>query len=330
MIIAKCPLRISLVGGSTDLQEFVDTYGSGSVISFPCNLYTYITLFSDKNGYNKKEGEYIVNYSRRESSSDLGDIQNDIVREALKYFEYSPCTISFNTDVFSAGSGLASSSSYTVALVKALFRSVGVHMADNAEICQKALEIERRFNPLTGYQDTYGCGLGLFKRMDFIKTGESTRVTTKILSDELFNSYDCYLIYTGINRSSTKILNTLDLEKAQSLLPLVRETETAIKRERYKDVFKIINEGWSLKKETSKDIASNKDLIELDEKLTSLDSVLGHKLCGAGGGGYFLVFTEKDANISDSINNFEDISFKIIPDKNGVQVCNIAGRVSIL
>ena len=60
MIISRCPLRISLVGGSTDLQEFIDHHGRGSVISLACNLYTYVTLFHDKNGFNTFFNKYII------------------------------------------------------------------------------------------------------------------------------------------------------------------------------------------------------------------------------------------------------------------------------
>jgi D-glycero-alpha-D-manno-heptose-7-phosphate kinase len=335
MIVAKCPLRISLIGGSTDLQEFINENGRGAVVSFPCNLYTYISLFSDKNGYNHAEGEYIINYTRRESAQDLNKIKNDIAREAIKEFEtqnaYGPMSVSFNTDVFSVGSGLASSSSYTVAMVKALYRMTGIHTMDNIEVCARALSIERKFNPLTGYQDTYGCGLGGLKKLEFLKTKEDeVRVVTKIIGEALFENHDCHLIYTGQSRDSTGILNTIDLNRVKELLPLVDEFENALRRERYKDVFRIINEGWKLKKETSKAIASTRNVLELDKKLSTLESVLAHRLCGAGAGGYFLAITEKGTDLSSSIKDFKNISFKIDVDKSGAQVCNIGGKVVIM
>ena len=55
MIISHCPLRVSLFGGSTDNPYFVEKYGYGSVISFSCNLKTYITLHEDKIGYNHNQ-----------------------------------------------------------------------------------------------------------------------------------------------------------------------------------------------------------------------------------------------------------------------------------
>ena len=61
MIISKCPLRISLVGGSTDLQGFIDKFGMGSAISFPPNLYTYININN-----NISTEKWIINYSKSE------------------------------------------------------------------------------------------------------------------------------------------------------------------------------------------------------------------------------------------------------------------------
>ena len=60
MIVSKCPLRVSLVGGSTDLQGFIDQYGIGSVISFPHNLYTYITI-----NENISTETWKINYSNK-------------------------------------------------------------------------------------------------------------------------------------------------------------------------------------------------------------------------------------------------------------------------
>ena len=78
MIISHCPLRVSLFGGSTDNPYFVEKYGYGSVISFACNLKTYITLHEDKIGYNHNQNKYIINYSKREETEFIGDIQNEL------------------------------------------------------------------------------------------------------------------------------------------------------------------------------------------------------------------------------------------------------------
>lgn len=101
MIIAKCPLRVSMVGGSTDLQAFIDKYERGSVISFPSTLFTYITV------HDNHTDKYIINYSKKEEVDNATEIKNDVAREVLVYFDIGPVTVTFNTDILSEGSGLA-------------------------------------------------------------------------------------------------------------------------------------------------------------------------------------------------------------------------------
>ena len=61
MLVASCPLRISLFGGSSDNPYFVEKYGYGSVISFTCDLKTYVTISQDRIGYNREKHKYIIN-----------------------------------------------------------------------------------------------------------------------------------------------------------------------------------------------------------------------------------------------------------------------------
>lgn len=164
MIIASCPLRISLFGGSTDNPYFVDKFGYGSVISFTCDLKTYVTISQDKFGFNRDQHKYIINYSRREEVSTIEEIQNDVVRVVLEYFNMPPVQVTLTSDAYSQGSGLASSSSYIISLIKACTLFLNNQMTD-VEICKLAYELELKFNPYCGYQDPYGCGIGGFKRI---------------------------------------------------------------------------------------------------------------------------------------------------------------------
>ena len=94
MLIASCPLRISLFGGSTDNPYFVEKYGRGSVISFTSNLKTYVTISQDKFGFNKDKHKYIINYSKREEVSTINEIQNEVVRTVLDHYNLSLIHIS--------------------------------------------------------------------------------------------------------------------------------------------------------------------------------------------------------------------------------------------
>ena len=78
MFISKCPVRISLAGGSTDLDAYLQKYNTGSVICFSANIYCYINLNTDKLGLNGLDNKYVINYMKREVVSSAEDIKNDI------------------------------------------------------------------------------------------------------------------------------------------------------------------------------------------------------------------------------------------------------------
>jgi D-glycero-alpha-D-manno-heptose-7-phosphate kinase len=226
--IASCPLRVSLFGGSTDNPYFVEKYGKGSVISFTSNLKTYITLHEDKLGYNMQGCKYIVNYSKREETEFIGDIKNELVRIVLNYFGCLPLTVSMTSDAYSQGSGLASSSSYIISLIKCISMFMDLHLTD-IEICELALQLEQEMNPYCGYQDPYGCGIGGFKKIDFEKGGI---IKYDFLSTELFKHYDAHLVFTGITRNSKNVLKdvTENIDKSLPLLKTVDDAYYALKR----------------------------------------------------------------------------------------------------
>ena len=279
MIISKCPLRISLIGGSTDLQGFIDKFGKGSVISFPSNLYTYITI-----NKNITDSNYKINYSTSEKTLNPKTIKNDIAREVIQHFNLPPIIMSFNSDIPSSGSGLASSSSYLIACIAAACEFTNTNLSQ-AEICKLALKLERNFNPLTGYQDPYGCGIGGLKKYNFYKN----QITQELLSSSVINNYNLYLIPTDIKRSSTKILNTINYDKSYHLLKLVNDLKQNLNNEI--QFFDIFNKGWESKKQSSSLIV-NKEILLKEEMIKKAWNIKGIKLCGAGGGGYFLVFTK--------------------------------------
>lgn len=299
MIISKCPLRVSLVGGSTDLQSFIDTYDMGSVISFPCSLYTYITL-------NKRfDGMYRINYTHTETAKWPTQIQNDIAREVIKYFNLPPVTIAFNCDIPATGSGLATSSSYTIALVEAVNLFLKLNLSQ-FEVCELALKIERKFNKLTGYQDPYGCGLGGLKRLIFKSGISKVDVSYYNIPANILNGTSMYLVPTTIERSSQSILSTIDTGRSKLLLNTVDELEKSLDNKN--DFYRILNSSWELKKSTSLEIMNN-ELDKIESDLKSKYDIDGLKLCGAGGGGFFLVLY--DGVIPDC--------YKITIDNKGVQ-----------
>lgn len=310
MIISHCPLRISLFGGSTDNPFFVEKFGYGSVISFTCDLKTYVTISQDKFGFNRDQHKYIINYSRREEVSTIDEIENDVVRVVLDYFEMPPIQVTLTSDAYSQGSGLASSSSYIISLIKACTLFLDIQITD-IEICKIAYELELKFNPYCGYQDPYGCGIGGFKRIEFLKGGI---VKYDFLSTKLFDSYDTHLVFTGVTRNSKNVLKdvTDNIDKAKPLLVTLDKSYSAIYSNDYGKFLNYLNKSWIQKKKTSSTITENISIQEMDSFLNENDTVIAYKLCGAGNGGFFLVFSEKgNLNIP-----YESVKVDVTP--NGV------------
>lgn len=318
MIVTSCPLRISLAGGSTDLEDFIASNGHGSVISFPSNLRTYISFHSDILGINRLKNNYVINYSEREERTSIQEIKNDVARVVLDYFDCGPVGCSFTSDVFSSGSGLASSSSYLVSLIKAAALHKGVGLSD-FEICKLALGLERKFNPLTGQQDTYGCGMGSLKKLTFYA---NRGPTINYLPVNLFKELEMYLLFTDIRRSSTKVLNGVKNKGTKDRIPLlsmVEETEKAILNTDKKKFYDCIREGWRLKQKTSPLVMQNSKLRELDDLLNETDNIKAHRLCGAGNGGFFLLFTERGAQLGEKIDSLNKPVIKVTISEDGVR-----------
>ena len=165
-----------------------------------------------------------------------------------------------------------------------------LHMTD-IEICELAYQLELEMNPYCGYQDPYGCGIGGFKRIEFERGGI---VKYDFLPTELFKKYDAHLIFTGVTRNSKNVLQevTNNIDKSLPLLKTVNDAYDALKKEDYNEFLNLLNRSWQEKKDTSSIITENKTIRDIDKVLNDNKTVIAHKLCGAGNGGFFLTFSE--------------------------------------
>ena len=303
LIIASTPLRISLLGGSTDLEDFIEFNGDGKVISFPINLYTYISINE------RYDGKFLVQYSKKEYVKSVTDIKNDVVRVVLEHFHIdTPLTITLTADIPSDGSGMAASSSFTLSMIKAISTFKKINLSD-MEICLLGLELERKFNPLTGRQDTVGCGIKGFKYLNFLN-GEPTPII-KFYSNEYFNNHYFYLVSVGQGRSSTSVLESLGLEKRLNLYNTVKDGDENIRKNKFESLNTLILNSWEDKKETSP-LVMNDDISRIENIIKNTNGVLSYRLCGAGNGGYMLV-------VSKNKIKFDEFNIKIDIDNRGMK-----------
>ena len=204
------------------------------------------------------------------------------------------------------GSGLAASSSYLIAMIHAISRYEGIPITD-AGICRLALRLEREFNPLTGQQDPYGCGMPGFKRMFF---NSSMSPKFEYYDASFLDNFQIYLFPTMIPRSSTSVLKTVDIDRVHHSYQLVHQMHASIESRDINKFLHIINKGWENKKKTSSHILSNQSLLSWDDSLIRSEYVLAHRLCGAGGGGYFAIFTTPG---TVKVFDNEDLNNQLIP-----------------
>ena len=308
MIIASCPLRVSLLGGSTDLEDFINENQSGQVIIFPINLYTYVNL-------NKRhDNNLLIQYAHTEKLpiKNINDIKNDVVRVVLKYFNITtPLTITLTADIPSHGSGLASSSSFMISMIKAISVFKELDLSD-IEICNIALKLERIFNPLVGRQDPYGCGLKGFKHLYFEK---NKKPLINLYNHSYFKSFNLNLVPVGKGRKSTDVLKSLDINKRKILYKDVIKGDIFINNLHFDKLNQLISKGWKNKKATSP-LISNEDVIKTENYLEHYNEfkencIKSYKLCGAGNGGYMLVISNKTCGFNTGI--------KVTIDNRGIK-----------
>src|ERR1700719_1814319 len=113
MIIVRSPLRITLGGGGTDLPSYYRDH-SGFLVAAAIDKYVYITL------HRTFQPGYIVKYSELERVERVGDIRHPIVRAAIELVGADDCIEIASMADIPAGTGLGSSGSFTIALLRAL------------------------------------------------------------------------------------------------------------------------------------------------------------------------------------------------------------------
>ena len=172
MIFVRTPLRISLVGGGSDLPAFYENYSPGGVVSFTIDKYVYIAV-------NRKFDQDIrISYSLTENVADVACIQHELVRECLIRMGISEgIEIISVADIPGKGTGLGSSSAFTVGLLNALnqYRILysGADYEPIIDVAETAceIEIEKCGKPI-GRQDQYACAYGGMNYFRFYKGGK--------------------------------------------------------------------------------------------------------------------------------------------------------------
>ena len=144
MIITRSPMRISLGGGGTDLPSYYREHG-GFVLSAAIDKYVYITL------HETFQPEFLIKYSATEVVQTVDEIKHPIIREALRMVPVSaPHLEIVSLSDIPAGTGLGSSGSFTVALLRAL-HTLNKEFVPRQELAEQALSLIHISEPTRPY-----------------------------------------------------------------------------------------------------------------------------------------------------------------------------------
>lgn len=294
MIITKTPFRISFSGGGSDIKNFYENYG-GCVLSTSINKYMYISI------HPYFDSEFIsLKYSANELVKNAKDIKHSIFNQVLRDMELKGIEITSTADV-PGGTGLGSSSTFTVGLLNTLYSYIGKYVAKGRlakEACE--VEIDKLHSPI-GKQDQYAAAFGGLNFIQFHQN-DTVSVSPIIMKGETYTHLENNLIlfYTGTTRNANVILseqkkNISQAEKTKTLLQmcnLTKEMKNALEQNDLTSFGDFLDEEWKLKKTLAAGI-TNSD-IDNAYDIAMKYGAKGGKLLGAGGGGFLLLYCEKD------------------------------------
>ena len=323
MIVTKTPFRVTLGGGGTDLPSYYNENG-GFIFSMGITQYMYVFL-------NKSNLDNMIrlHYTKSEEVENISELKHELAREALKLHKTdSAIEISSLADI-PAGTGVGSSSSYLVGLLNAIRNFKGESTIPKLlaeEACKIELDILKKG---IGKQDQYMAAYGGLTVLNIHKNGKVNVEQLELKENEKaeFVSKN-HIYYTGFRREAEKIL----YEQNQSMLSKNNTTDKQIKKQSLdeiksigKDILEFFKERdfekignlfdkhWINKIKLSKKI-SNSEIDSLYEYVKKNFNVRGGKIIGAGGGGFILLYCDKEGHLLDEFmikNGYMRLNYQI-------------------
>lgn len=293
-VIVKTPLRISLFGGGTDYREYFERNG-GAVLGGTIDKYIYIVCLPMSP---VAETRYRLTYSKVEAIDHIADIQHPVIREVLKDEGYDePFNLAVISDI-PGGSGLGSSSTFTVGFLN-LVRHLKGQSPTKSDLARAAVRVESQLlQERVGVQDQYHGAFGGFSLYEFHK--DNTSISPIQMSTEFRARLNdsIVLVHTKRYRSASTILEE-QVQKTrdgkvdndlEAIKALCYEARTLFRGKNPDtdliEIGRMLSETWRIKRSLSSSV-SNADLDEIYDRSMALGAY-GGKLAGAGGGGFFM------------------------------------------
>jgi D-glycero-alpha-D-manno-heptose-7-phosphate kinase len=323
MIICRTPTRISFFGGGTDYPKWYLENG-GEVLSTTINKYSYITIRHLPKFFNYK---YRIRYYKTEETQTVEEIQHPSVRECARFLDLNEgFEIAHNSDL-PAGSGLGSSSTFTVGMLHAI-HALQNYMPTKRELALNAIHVEQQLiGEAVGSQDQVAAAWGGFNKISF--SSENTFELDPIImeKDRLVELQSKLLLcFTGFARSAPEIAlhqikETSSRHKELSEMQSLTKEAFSILRSKapIDDFGGLLDTQWKIKKSLTNKISN--PLIDEIYSAGINAGASGGKLLGAGGGGFMLFYAHpsKHQSIKASLKEklfvpfrFENTGSKIV------------------
>ncbi|MEO5363161.1 MAG: hypothetical protein H7838_06005 [Magnetococcus sp. DMHC-8] len=314
-VTTMTPVRISFAGGGTDLREYYER-DFGAVLSTTIDQYVYVTV--------KRHGgifqqAYRLNYAETEIVHSLDEIRNDIMRECLRLVPVEPPLYVSTVGDLPAYSGLGSSSSFAVGLLRAL-HVMRREPVGQAQVMEEAahIEIDILKNPI-GKQDHAAAAFGGFNYIRFLANGSVGIEPINLSHHNLQTLFQHMQLYwTGISRKSSEVLSEQkqcmddNLDSLDQMRDQARELHDMLRTDRL-DVGAFgrkLDEGWRMKRSLASKV-SNQTIDDWYEKAMACGA-LGGKICGAGGGGFLmlLVAPDRQERIREALKDLQEVPIR--------------------
>jgi D-glycero-alpha-D-manno-heptose-7-phosphate kinase len=316
MIVSRTPLRVSFVGGGSDFEDFY-RHTPGAVVTTTIRKYIYITV-------NRKfDSKIRASYSITEMVDSVDEVRHELIRECLKKLDIDGAIeITSISDIPSQGTGLGSSSSYSVGLLKALYAYRNQHVGAE-RIARDACEIEiGRCGKPIGKQDQYIAAYGGLQYVQFNPDGSVfvDPIVCSLGTRQRLES-DLLLLYTGMTRSANPILaehkrnlsSVTHREALQHLVRLAGSFRDALTANDLSSVGEILHEGWMVKKMMAQE--STNPRIDGWYDTARANGAIGGKITGAGGGGFLLLYApaEEHPRICRALPELRPVPIRLEP-----------------
>lgn len=294
-VYVRSPLRVSFVGGGTDLESYYAQHQPGHVVSAAIDLYVYAAM-KDMFDVNVR-----VHHAEIETEPIASRIQHAYTRVALEEFGlFRGVEVILTSDIMTTGSGLGASSSIMASLIACCASMRDMPLPEKHEFAELVYELECKAGTIGGRQDQYATVYGGFNSITFTKERIDVCPVRISIENRKELAARCFLVYTNLARRSEPLQRRLRENaretKSSGYFDQLRQLSYQFLDELQaanldiRRLGAILHEGWQLKKETNGG-TSNRFIDQLYGMLRQ-KGVLGGKILGAGGGGFFLGFVE--------------------------------------